>query len=101
MSSRKLKPLTLTQHITVVGSRMLLGALTGVIRMSQGAAPEGWRTVRYGLHRDETLDYMAPPEDLPAKAPVVFFHGGGWMMGSTDTYSHELLFLAQAGYPIF
>ena len=101
MSSRKLRPLTFTQHMAVVGSRMFLGALTGMIRMTQGATPEGWRTLRYGLHRDETLDYIEPPEGVERLAPVVFFHGGGWMMGNTGTYSHDLLFLAEAGYPIF
>ncbi len=93
--------LTLGQHITVASSRMILGALTGVLRMTRGFQPEGWKTVRYGTHRDETLDFLYADPKVKKRAPVVFFHGGGWMMGTTDTYSHDLLFLAEAGHDIF
>jgi acetyl esterase len=100
MTSSRAKALTFGQHLTIVGSRMLLGALTGAIRLTRGAPPEGWRTIRYGLHREEVLDHL-PCRAETRHAPVVFFHGGGWMMGDTDTYSHDLLFLADAGYPVF
>ena len=100
MTTRKSTALTFGQHLTIAGSRMFLGALTGAIRLTRGAQPKGWRTLRYGLLRDQTLDHMAARTE-PARAPIVFIHGGGWMMGSTDTYSHDLIFLADAGYPIF
>ena len=100
MASSRAKALTFGQHLTIVGSRMFLGALTGVIRLTRGAQPEGWQTIRYGLHREELLDHL-PARTPHQHAPVVFFHGGGWMMGSTGTYSHDLLFLAEAGYPVF
>ncbi len=98
-----MRPLTFGQHLTIAGSRMFFGALTGVIRIARGVQPDGWRTLRYGILRDETLD-QTPAHDHPGeplRAPVVFLHGGGWMMGSPDTYHHDLLFLAEAGYPIF
>lgn len=94
-------PLTIGQHLTVASARMFFGVITSAMRLTRGLQHEGWETVRYGLHRDETLDHIAAAEGTPARNPVVFFHGGGWMMGSTDAYSHDLLFLAEAGYPVF
>ncbi len=93
--------LKLGQHLALAGTQMVFGALTGAIRLVRGSHPEGWRTLRYGLHRDEVLDYMEPREHVARRHPVVFFHGGGWMMGTKDFYSHDLLFLAQAGHPVF
>jgi acetyl esterase len=94
-------PLTLGQHLTVASARMFFGVITSAVRMTRGFQPDGWQTIRYGLHRDETLDHIAATDGVPARNPVVFFHGGGWMMGSTDAYSHDLLFLTEAGYPVF
>lgn len=94
------RALTLGQHMTIAGSRMLLGAMTGAISFARGVQSEGWRHMRYGLFTDETLDHL-PARAEPERAPVVFFHGGGWMMGSTETYHHDLMFLAEAGYPVF
>jgi acetyl esterase/lipase len=94
-------PLTLSQHLTVASARMFFGVITSAVRLTRGLQPDGWETVRYGDHRDETLDYIAAADGVTARNPVVFFHGGGWMMGSTDAYSHDLLFLREAGYPVF
>jgi acetyl esterase len=99
--TRKPTALTLGQHLTVAGSRMLFGVITSAVRLTRGNQPDGWRTYRYGLHREETLDYLPSRDQASEKAPVVFLHGGGWMMGSTDAYSHDLLFLGEAGYPVF
>lgn len=102
MSRRKPPtPLTIGQHLTVASARMLFGAMTSAMCLTRGFHPPGWDTLRYGLHREETLDYLAVDENGPHHAPVVFIHGGGWMMGSTDAYSHDLLFLGEAGYPVF
>lgn len=95
------RTLTLGQHLTVASARMFFGVITSAVHLTRGFQPEGWKTVRYGTHRDETLNHIDRAEGSPARNPVVFFHGGGWMMGSTDAYSHDLLFLAQAGYPVF
>ena len=93
--------LTLSQHLTVASARMLFGVITSAVRLTRGFQPDGWKTLRYGTHREETLDHHPAIADDPRRSPVVFLHGGGWMMGSTDAYSHDLLFLAEAGYPVF
>jgi monoterpene epsilon-lactone hydrolase len=93
--------LTLGQHLTVASARMLFGVITSAVRLTRGFQPPGWDTLRYGLHREEVLDYLPAAKDGPQHEPVVFLHGGGWMMGSTDAYSHDLLFLGQAGHPVF
>ncbi|MBY0512097.1 MAG: alpha/beta hydrolase [Rhodospirillaceae bacterium] len=98
---RSSPPLTFSQHLTVASARMFFGVITSAVRLTRGLAPEGWETLRYGTHRDETLDHLPAGDGAEVRAPVVFFHGGGWMMGSTDAYSHDLLFLGEAGYPVF
>ncbi len=94
------RALTLGQHLTIVGSRMFFGALTSAITFARGVQSDGWRTMRYGLLRDETLDHMEARGEIE-RAPVIFFHGGGWMMGTPQTYHHDLQFLADAGHPVF
>ena len=93
--------LSFGQHMIIAGSRMFFGALTGGIRLFRGAHPKSWRTLRYGIHREEILDYHAPKPGVVEREAVVFFHGGGWMMGTKDFYSHDLLFLVEAGHPVF
>lgn len=93
-------PLTAAQHLVVIVTRVVFGALCGVIRLLRGAHPRDWRTLRYGLHREEILDYHAALPGFAARDAVVFIHGGGWMMGTKNFYSHDLMFLAEAGYPV-
>jgi acetyl esterase/lipase len=100
-SRTRSNPLTAAQHVSVVGARLFFGALCGAIRLLRGAHPRDWRTLRYGLHREEILDYHAPLPGYRARDAVVFIHGGGWMMGTKDFYSHDLMFLPEAGYPVF
>lgn len=98
--SRPAKTLTFGQHLLIVASRMLFGALMTVLRLFRGPPPSGWQTVRYGLMREETLDYIAA-QTPPPRRPVVFIHGGAWLMGNPGLYSHDLAFLAEAGHPVF
>jgi acetyl esterase/lipase len=100
-SRTRRSPLTIAQHATVITTRLVFGALCGTIRIFRGAHPKDWRTIRYGLHREEILDYHAPPADKPPHRAVVFIHGGGWLMGTKDFYAHDLTFLPEAGYPVF
>ena len=94
-------PLDLGQHLSVAGTRAFFGAVTGALRLLRGSPPDGWQTVRYGLHRDEVMDVRHVDGATAHRHPVVFFHGGGWMMGTKDFYSHDLCFLSDAGFPIF
>ncbi len=94
-------PLTAAQHLVVICTRLFFGALCGTIRVFRGARPRNWRTLRYGLHREEILDYHAPLPDTPPRDAVVYVHGGGWLMGTKNFYSHDLMFLPEAGYPVF
>jgi acetyl esterase/lipase len=100
-SRTRSNPLTAAQHLVVIGSRLVFGALCGIIRLLRGAHPRDWRTLRYGLHREEILDYHAALPGFARRHAVVFIHGGGWMMGTKDFYSHDLMFLPEAGYPVF
>src|SRR5262245_33002605 len=94
-------PLTLLQHTAVNSARLFFGTLTGALRLVRGSPPQGWRTLRYGLKRDEILDFHAVDGEVPHRHPVVFFHGGGWLMGTKDFYAHDLLFLPDADFPVF
>lgn len=55
--------------------------------------------VKYGTHERHALDIYTPvAEDQP---PVlVFFHGGGWMMGDKKTFAGLAKRLAKAGYVV-
>ena len=35
----------------------------------------------YGPHRDERIEYIEPRAGSPARAPVIYVHGGGWILG--------------------
>lgn len=72
-------------------------------RMRRGLTPPPHPPVEsaYGDHPRERITYLAPKEGVPRRAPVLYFHGGGWIIGSKDTYTPFLAFLAEAGYPVF
>ena len=42
----------------------------------------------------------AAPESSP-KTPIVYFHGGGWISGSSDISTYRLLDFVEAGHPAF
>jgi len=45
-----------------------------------------------------TLDFYAPSESEPGLPVVVYIHGGGFVMGSTQTYDPILRHIAAGGY---
>jgi acetyl esterase/lipase len=94
-------PLDIGQRAAIAGTRLFFGTVTGALRLVRGSPPHGWTTVRYGLHRDEILDIRTVAGEKAHRHPVVFIHGGGWMMGTKDFYSHDLCFLGEAGFPVF
>ena len=73
--------------------------LTGVLRR-RPRAPYGIEQHRYGSDPDERLEIIAPRDDVPQHRPVVYFHGGGWILGTKESYTRHLTFLAEAGYPV-
>ena len=54
----------------------------------------------YGTHPDERLEFIAPRADAPSRSPVIYLHGGGWILGKKESYTRFLSFLADAGYPV-
>jgi acetyl esterase len=65
------------------------------------AAPSEVTLHRYGPDPAETLQYIPRAQGTPERAPVVFIHGGGWIIGKKELYTRELFAFAEAGYPVF
>ncbi len=72
-------------------------------RMRRKPAPPPHAPIEsaYGDHPKERLTYLAPRDGVASRAPVLYFHGGGWIIGSKDIYTPFLGFLADAGHPVF
>jgi len=83
--------------------RQLVAAYFGhhVRRRKPPHAPGRVREHAYGPNRAERLDYIEPAAEAPARAAVVYVHGGGWVLGKKESYTRFLSFLAEAGHPVF
>ncbi|MGB0621584.1 MAG: alpha/beta hydrolase [Myxococcota bacterium] len=88
---------------TIRLARAGIRAFGAVSRMRRGipAPPVAATEHAYGEHRKERLAYLAPKPGVPIRGAVLYFHGGGWIIGSKETYTPFLGFLAEAGYPVF
>lgn len=75
-------------------------ALTGVLRR-QARAPYGISDHAYGSERGERLECISARPGAPERRPVVYLHGGGWILGTKESYTRHLTFLAEAGYPVY
>ena len=97
-AAQKLRP---RQKLEVLGWRTMmgiLGLLNGLRRPSlTGAISEH----AYGSHPAERIEVIDPRSGSPSRAPVVYVHGGGWICGKKEMYRGALVFLADAGYPVF
>ena len=96
-------PLSPTQRLTLHGLRRAInttGALTKPwrVRRQQGL---GVVNHRYGTRADETLEILEPNPQVPRRAPVVYVHGGGWIICHKGLYTAELAFLAQHGHRVY
>ncbi len=84
-------------------SRLGIRMFGAYSRMRRRPAPPPHAPVEtgYGDHPRERIAYLAPREGVAPRSPVLYFHGGGWIIGSKDTYTPFLGFLAEAGHPVF
>jgi acetyl esterase len=56
---------------------------------------------RYGPHPRETLQLIPPKPGSPRRTPIVFIHGGGWIIMKSGLWTRELIEFANHGYPVF
>lgn len=89
------------QRLLLHGSRMLVEAVGRLDGLRPLPDHEPLTTHRYGSGRRQILDHLPARAGVASRAPVVFIHGGGWILGSKDLYTRDLLFLSEAGYPVF
>ena len=84
-------------------TRIAIGAVYGVTRLMRRppAPPSGVVEHAYGQNAAERLEYLAPRAAGPRRTPIVYIHGGGWILGKKESYTRYLSFLADAGYPVF
>jgi acetyl esterase/lipase len=84
-----------------MGWRSLL-SVAGLVNRLKTLSPPGALTQHsYGSHPDERLELIAPNPSAPRRAPVVYLHGGGWVCDTKELFTGKLLFLAEAGHPVF
>jgi len=91
----------LRDRVGIAISRLMTRAVVIAFRSRKGMPPDSISRHRYGPGAAEYLDLIpADPNSVP-KTPVVYFHGGGWISGSSDIATYRLLDLAAAGHPVF
>ncbi|MGB5696301.1 MAG: alpha/beta hydrolase [Polyangiales bacterium] len=94
--------LRLKRRIELFLARLILAFFDLVEKLRPLPAPPGTISLhRYGPDGAETIQCIARKPGSPERAPVVFIHGGGWIIGKKELYTRELLFLAEAGHPVF
>ncbi len=87
---------------TRVMRRLIALAYRGTQLIRRPPEPPGSvREARYGDDPAERIESIATHPDAPPRAPVIYFHGGGWILGKKEYYTRYLSFLARAGHPVF
>lgn len=56
--------------------------------------------ISYGPHKMNVLDVYRPVGAAPKLPVIVSVHGGGWVYGDKELYSHYCLSLAQRGFVV-
>ncbi|MBW2424196.1 MAG: alpha/beta hydrolase [Deltaproteobacteria bacterium] len=59
------------------------------------------REYRYGPDAAQRVDEITPRSGAPDRLPVLYIHGGGWIIGKKESYTRFLSFLADAGHPVY
>jgi acetyl esterase/lipase len=80
------------------GFAVLLGWVGRFRRRRLARGVEGRR---YGTRRHETLEILHPDEAAESRTPVVFVHGGGWIIGQKEMYTADLDFLRGRGHRVY
>jgi acetyl esterase/lipase len=88
-------------RISVGVSRFMSRAVAVVFRVRKGRPPETISRHQYGPNAAEYLDLIPAAPKSPPGTAVVYFHGGGWISGSSDISTYRLLDIAAEGHPVF
>jgi len=94
-------PLDPLQRVQLALGRGMMVALRLQPWLRARRSPAIRETRRYGQRRDETLQIIHPPVEAEERVPVVYIHGGGWILGRKELYSADLGFLVERGHRIF
>ena len=96
-------PLGLAQKAALLGARSAIGTvgtLTRPMRRFRSARLDV-HPHRYGHRPEESLEVIEPNPNAPSRAPVIYIHGGGWIMCDKGLYTAELGFLADHGHRVY
>ena len=88
-------------RLAVGMSRFMTRAVALTFRVRNGKPPETISRHQYGPNAAEYLDFIPPAPELQPKTTIVYFHGGGWISGSSDIATYRLLDFVAAGHPAF
>ncbi len=58
-------------------------------------------TFAYGNRKSETVHVLPAAKGVEPKDPVLYVHGGGWVIGRKECWSPFLGFLRREGHPVF
>ena len=95
-------PLNFRRRIDLVAARLI--ALFFLLINKLRPLPKPPKPIsmhRYGPHPDESLQLIPARAGAPKRAPLVFIHGGGWIIMKKELYTRALIEFAEAGYPVF
>ena len=95
-------PLSLRRRINLLTARLFAFVAT-VLNWLRPLPKAPGEIVEYAYGQDpaQTLQYIAPNPDVPLRAPLVYIHGGGWIIMKNRLYTRELIDFANRGYPVF
>jgi len=94
-------PLTTGQRLGVAAWRTMMTCFGALSRLQRVTPPGPVTEHAYGDHPAERLDRIEAAPDVPARAPIVYVHGGGWICGKKSMYTSSLVPFAAAGHPVF
>ena len=95
-------PLSFRRRLNLLTARLIALALAAIDKIRRPPEPPAPISEhRYGPHPRETLQHIPPKPGVPARTPIVFFHGGGFIILKNTLWNRELIDFANHGYPVF